>query len=123
MTKSRSDLIMDCLKGLQMSTPDVEGSALVHNSGLIIASTLPAEIEEDRVAAMSAALLALDERISEELARGSLDQVFIKSNHGYIFMISVGEEAVLTTLVRDQAMVGLVLICMRQAAAQLRQYV
>jgi predicted regulator of Ras-like GTPase activity (Roadblock/LC7/MglB family) len=38
-------------------------------------------------------------------------------------MISVGEEAVLTTLVRDQAMVGLVLICMRQAAAQLRQYV
>jgi predicted regulator of Ras-like GTPase activity (Roadblock/LC7/MglB family) len=40
---------------LQGKTPDIEASAVVSVDGLIMASSLPAGVEEDRVSAMSAA--------------------------------------------------------------------
>ena len=68
-----------------------------------MASSMPANIEEDRVSAMSAAMLSLGERIASELGRGSLDQVYVKGQHGYVILMSVGDEAVLTVLAREQA--------------------
>jgi uncharacterized protein len=87
--------------------------------GLIIASDLPVEVEEDRVSAMSAAMLSLGDRIASELGRGQLDQVYIRGNSGYVILMSVGEEAVLTSLARQGARLGLVFLDMRRAAADL----
>jgi len=56
--------MVDRLRDLQSRTPDVEASAIVSVDGLIIASSLPAGVEEDRVSAMSAAMLSLGERIA-----------------------------------------------------------
>ena len=58
------------LKKLQISSPDIQASALVSVDGLIIASALPANVEEDRVSAMSAAMLSLGERISTRIEQG-----------------------------------------------------
>ena len=66
--------MMDRLRDLQASSTDVEASAIVSVDGLTMASALPSEIEEDRVSAMSAAMLSLGERIATELGRGKLDQ-------------------------------------------------
>jgi len=123
MTESRSEQIMECLRQLHMTTPDLEAAAVVHRSGLIMSSTLPLGAVEDRVAAMSAAMIALDERIAQELARGRLLQTYLRGEHGYICMVAVGEEAVLTTLARDGAMVGLVLHSMQRAAKDLAQLI
>ena len=101
MAKSRTELMVDRLRDLQSTTPEIEASAVVSVDGLIIASALPAGVEEDRVSAMSAAMLSLGERIAGELGRGLLDQVYIKGAQGYVILMSVGEEAVLTTLVRE----------------------
>ena len=87
--------------------------------GLTIATALPDDVEEDRVAAMSAAMLSLGERISTELGRGSLDQVYIRGNNGYVILMSTGEEAVLTLLAREQAKLGLVFLDMRRAVEDL----
>ena len=103
MTKSRSQLMVERLRDLQASSPDIEASAVVSVDGLSIASALPQGIEEDRVSAMSAAMLSLGERIATELGRGTLDQVYIKGETGYVVLMSVGEEAVLTALAREQA--------------------
>ena len=72
-------------------------------AGSCMASALPGNVEEDRVSAMSAAMLSLGERISSELGRGTLEQVFIKGERGYVILTSVGEEAVLTVLARPEA--------------------
>ena len=64
MTKSRSQLIIDRLRNMQSSSPSIEASAIVSVDGLTIASALPSSVEEDRVAAMSAAILSLGERIA-----------------------------------------------------------
>ncbi len=56
--------------------------------------------------AMSAAMLSLGERIASELGRGVLDQVYIKGEEGYVVLMAVGEEAVLTALARKKCQVG-----------------
>ena len=94
MAKSRTELMVDRLRDLQSTTPEIEASAVVSVDGLIMASSLPAGVEEDRVSAMSAAMLSLGERISTELGRGLLDQVYIKGKGGYVILMSVGDEAV-----------------------------
>ena len=115
MTKSRSEQMVDRLRTMQAAAPDIEASAIVSVDGLIMASALPAEVEEDRVSAMSAAMLSLGERIAGELGRGSLDQVYIKGDAGFIVLTSVGEEAVLTALARQDAKLGLIFLEMRRA--------
>ena len=95
MSKSRSQQMVDRLRAMQAASPDIEASAVVSVDGLIMASALPAEVEEDRVSAMSAAMLSLGERIATELGRGSLEQVYIKGTKGFIILTAVGDEAVL----------------------------
>ena len=71
MAQSRTQMMVDRLRELQASSPDIEASAIVSVDGLTIASALPQGVEEDRVSAMSAAMLSLGERIAGELGRGS----------------------------------------------------
>jgi predicted regulator of Ras-like GTPase activity (Roadblock/LC7/MglB family) len=123
LTKSRTQQLVDRLRALQASSPDIEASAIVSVDGLSIASALPQGVEEDRVSAMSAAMLSLGERISNELGRGSLDQVYIKGEKGYVILMSVGEEAVLTALAREQAKLGLIFLDMRRATQDLNKLI
>jgi hypothetical protein len=119
MTRSRTELMVSRLRDLQASTPDIEASAVVSVDGLIMASALPADVEEDRVSAMSAAMLSLGERIAGELGRGMLEQVYIRGTQGYVFLSAVGEDAVLTVLARKDAKLGLIFLDMRRAAEDL----
>jgi predicted regulator of Ras-like GTPase activity (Roadblock/LC7/MglB family) len=88
-----------------------------------MASALPAGMDEDRVSAMSAAMLSLGERIAGELGRGYLDQVFIKGENGFVILMSVGEEAVLTVLAVKDAKLGLIFLDMRRAVEELNRIV
>lgn len=123
LTKSRSQLMVERLRDLQASSPEIEASAVVSVDGLSIASALPHEVEEDRVSAMSAAMLSLGERIASELGRGTLDQVYIKGEKGYVILMSVGEEAVLTALAREEAKLGLIFLDIRRAAESLARLI
>lgn len=123
MTKPRNEQMVDRLRDMQVASPDIEASAVVSVDGLIIASALPGDAEEDRVSAMSAAMLSLGERISSELGRGNLEQVFIRGQDGYVILTAIGEEAVLTGLARQEAKLGLVFLEMRRAAQDLEQLV
>lgn len=120
---SRLDQLTTALYELQSSTTDVEASAIVSVDGLIIASALPSDATEDRVAAMSAAMLSLGERIAMELGRGALEQVYVKGDQGYVILMSVGDEAVLTVLAHSRAKLGLVFLEMRRAVEQLTQLI
>ncbi len=72
---------------------------------------------------MSAAMLSLGERIASELGRGNLDQVYIKGENGYVFLMAVGSEAVLTVLARKDARLGLLLLDMRRAVTDLTKMI
>ena len=117
--KTRTQQIIERLRNMRASSPDIEASAVVSVDGLTIASDLPATTEEDRVSAMSAAMLSLGERIASELGRGGLDQVYVRGDNGYVLLNAVGEEAVLTVLARRDAKLGLVFLDTKRAAADL----
>jgi len=123
VVKSRNEQLVERLRDLQISSPDVEAAAIVSVDGLSIASSLPSNIEEDRVSAMSAAMLSLGERIASELGRGALEQVYVKGERGFVILSAVGEEAVLTVLARQQAKLGLIFLDMSRAVKELARLV
>lgn len=123
MADIRSAQMVERLRSMQAAAPDIEASAVVSVDGLIMASALQQGAEEDRVSAMSAAMLSLGERIAGELGRGTLEQVYIKGGAGAILLTSVGSEAVLTALTRQDAKLGLIFLEMRRAAEDLTRLV
>jgi len=123
MTMSRTERMVSRLRDLQAGTPDIEASAVVSVDGLIMASALPADVEEDRVSAMSAAMQSLGERIASELGRGTVEEVYVRGDRGYVFLRAVGEEAVLTVLARHGAKLGLIFLDMKRATEDLARLV
>lgn len=123
MATTRAEEMVKRLREMQSATPEIEASAVVSVDGLTMASALPNNVEEDRVSAMSAAMLSLGERIATELSRGALDQVYIHGDDGYVILSAIGTEAVLTALAKEKAKLGLVFLEMRRAAEDLAKYV
>jgi len=111
--------MVERLLDLQASSDDVEASAVVSVDGLSMATALPASVEEDRVSAMSAAMLSLGVRIATELGRENLDQVYIRGKNGFVVLMAVGTEAVLTVLARKEARLGLLFLDMRRTVTDL----
>ncbi len=112
----RADLLSSVLTELNGTSADIEASGIISTDGLMIASVLPVGMDEDRVGAMSAAMLSLGDRIADELARGTLEQVLIKGDKGYVLMTYGGPEAVLTVLARPNAKLGLIFLDVKRAA-------
>ena len=118
---SRADRLADALDRFLEVSPDTEAAAVVSSDGLPIASALPVHVAEDKLAAMSAALLTLGERAAEGLGRGNLNQVFVEGGDGYVVLMSAGDEAVLVAITSKRAKVGLVLFEMRRAAGEIAE--
>ncbi len=116
---NRGDEIHRVLHALVNSSPDVEGAALVTLDGLALASALPSGTDEDRVSAMAAAALSMGARTAAELKRGTLEQVYVKGNAGYVVLMHAGEETVLETISSSDARLGLLLYEMKLAAKEL----
>jgi predicted regulator of Ras-like GTPase activity (Roadblock/LC7/MglB family) len=114
---SRSSQLDRILTELVGQVPEIEAASVVSFDGLAMASALPAAMDEDRVAAMSAALLSLGERAAEGLGRGALSQVYVEGENGTVFLISADDEAVLVAVAAKGAKVGLMLFEVRRAAA------
>ena len=114
---SRSDRLDRAIHGLLAQTPEIEAAAVVSFDGLPMASALPQSMDEDRVAAMSAALLSLGERAAQGLGRGELSQVYIEGDSGTVFLVSADDEAVLVAVAAKGAKVGMMLYEVRRAAA------
>lgn len=113
---TREERLAAALNALMEDSQEIQAAALVSLDGFTMASALPEGMHEDRVGAMSAAILGLGERAAAELGRGALSQVFIEGEGGYVMLIAAGGRAVLTCLADIDAKLGLVLYDMRAAA-------
>jgi uncharacterized protein len=114
--ESRAGRLAAALDEFIRGTPDVEAAAVVSFDGLPMASALPESLEEDRLGAMSAALLSLGEQAALGLGRGQLNQVFVEGEHGFVFLMSARDQAVLAVVARRTAKIGFMLFEMRRAA-------
>ncbi len=117
----RADMLTSVLTELNGTSADIEASGVISTDGLMMASVLPAGMDEDRVGAMSAAMLSLGDRTAQELNRGGLEQVLIKGDRGYVLMTYAGHEAVLTVLAKPNSKLGLIFLDVKRAAESISE--
>jgi predicted regulator of Ras-like GTPase activity (Roadblock/LC7/MglB family) len=123
VNENSHDHIRDILQSLLDISPYMTATALVRASGLTVMSFMPDDVEQERVAAMSAVMLLLGERITGSLRSGALDKVYIKGEEGHIVLMAVGTEAVLTAMAGEHAPLGLLFVEMRRATERLKRLV
>ncbi|MCB9683345.1 MAG: roadblock/LC7 domain-containing protein [Alphaproteobacteria bacterium] len=116
---SRAEQILKQIKTLSTNTPDLEAAAVIDNDGLMIASALPSDVDEDSVAAMSAALLGMGERASSELRRGEFEMTMIRGAEGYLLLVRCGNDAVLAVQAGRNAKLGLIFLDVSRTAKEI----
>jgi predicted regulator of Ras-like GTPase activity (Roadblock/LC7/MglB family) len=116
---SRTEKMQDILRGLRGASPDIIGAAVVSIDGFIVASVLPSEVDEELVSGMAAAMLGVGERISSELMASVMEQVYVRSEKGYVVLNAVGADSVLVVLTSKDAKLGLVFIEVKRRCAEL----
>jgi uncharacterized protein len=117
----KAEMLASVLAELNGTSADIEASGVISTDGLMMASVLPSGMDEDRVGAMSAAMLSLGDRTAQELNRGTLEQVLIKGVKGYVLMTYAGPEAVLTVLAKPNAKLGLIFLDVKRAAESISE--
>ncbi len=118
---TRLDELNRILRKLQTDSPGIEASALISEDGLMIARAETVNMEETRVAGMTATLLNLGTRAAAELSRGAVQEVIVRGEHGYAVVISAGRGALLLAVTNETSKLGLVFFDMREAIRALQQ--
>jgi predicted regulator of Ras-like GTPase activity (Roadblock/LC7/MglB family) len=118
MNLSRAERIQELLSDIRRIDPDIEGTAVATNEGLVIASSLNENLDEERLSAVCAAVNEAIRRTAEELDKGRPTEVFIHAPQGYIFIMRVGAASLLVAVTRRTANVGLILLDMRKIARE-----
>jgi predicted regulator of Ras-like GTPase activity (Roadblock/LC7/MglB family) len=121
MSDKKAEQLNQILEKLQKNSRDIEACAVVSEDGLMIASLLPEGFEEAQVAAMSAAMMSTGIRATQELDRGTLQQLFVKGENGYVIGMYAGPKAVLVLLARKEAKLGLIFLDLSRAAEEINK--
>jgi predicted regulator of Ras-like GTPase activity (Roadblock/LC7/MglB family) len=71
------------------------------------------------VSGMAAAMLGVGERISSELMASTMEQVYVRSEKGFVILNAVGTDSVLVVLTTKEAKLGLVFIEVKRRCVEL----
>ncbi|NES19579.1 MAG: diacylglyceryl transferase [Symploca sp. SIO3E6] len=115
-----SEKLGQILQNFVTATSDVQGAAMVTPDGLPLASSLPSGMDDERVSAMSAAMLSLGERIGKELLRGTIDRIYVEGNEGFSILTSCGEDAVFLVLAGKAAKQGVLMLEIKRTLTELK---
>jgi predicted regulator of Ras-like GTPase activity (Roadblock/LC7/MglB family) len=115
-----TEKLTSIIQNFVSSTNDVQGAAVVTPDGLSLASSLPPGMDEERVSAMSAAMLSLGERIGGELNRGGIERIYVEGDDGYGVLTSCGEDAVFLVLASKAVKQGVLMLEIKRALGDLK---
>jgi uncharacterized protein len=115
-----SQKLSSILQNFVSGVSDIQGAAIVTPDGLSLAAVLASGMDEERVAAMSAAMLSLGERISSELGRGVIDRIMIEGDTGYGVLTNCGTDAVLLVLASKAAKQGIIQLEIKRLASEVK---
>ena len=121
-TGSRTEKINEALRALRMMSADIIGAAVVTMDGFIVSSVLPAEVDEELIGGMAASLLGVGERISDDLMRSEMEQVYVRSPKGYVIVNALSEDSALLLLVTREAKLGLIFLELKRSVGELARF-
>ncbi len=117
----RTKLLNDVLENFWHGESQTEAVAVVSSDGLLMGSRLPDTFDEDRLAAISSAILSLAGRAANEFRRGRIEQVILIGELGNFLVCRAGNDAVVVTMTTTEARLGMVLHECRYLAAEIAQ--
>lgn len=107
----RAAMLKNILSELKASSADIDASAITTTDGLVLASQLPLCVDS-----RFATLLSLGVQSAQSAARGSLEQVLIKTKEGLIMLSHASADTVLAVLAKPHAQLDHIGVKVKHAA-------
>src|SRR5439155_1024308 len=93
----------------------VLGATIAGRDGILIAHALPKTMDPKKIAAMAAAIVGTSEMAVVEMGLGTFNSSIVDTHIGKMIATGAGEEAILVTMVRSEANMGLLLLSVDRA--------
>lgn len=101
--------------------PDILGATIARRDGILIAHALPKSMDPKKIAAMAAAIVGTSEMAAVEMGLGGFNQSIVDTNIGKMMATGAGDEAILVTMLRNEANMGLVLLSVEKAVQSIAE--
>lgn len=120
---SREQKMVEIMQELRAECPGVEAAVLVSSDAMPLASDMPESMKEEMLSALSSSLMASSERVARDLARGKVEQVYLRGDLGDLLVVSVNNDALLACTVDHQAKMGMMLLEVNRCASALAEVI
>ncbi len=116
MTQSAgTEALTHILANLHGDVKDIEGSLVISRDGLTMAAH-GLNFDIDSAGAVCTELYGRGSALANELQRGQVDEVLLKTERGYVLVVPAGEELYLALLARADANLGLLFLEIHRTA-------
>lgn len=109
------------LKLFMARSPGLSALALLSNQGEVIAECLPEPIHKAEITNMSSRLLTIAKQATAQLQQGSVKQLIVTAEHGYLVLIDTGADSVLLAVIKESLKLGQILFDLREIIKELYQ--
>jgi len=110
------------LVDLVEESSDILGALITSSDGHAWAEVMPNNLDSNRFAAMSSALLALSDTLAREAAKGPTNNVLIEGAQGNIYVLHAGKSMSLTVFTAASPSFGLTLAQARRTVEKIVLY-
>jgi len=107
------------LLALNEKSASIQASAIISTDGLVLASVLPNDMDEDTMGAICAGLYSLGSRSAKEFAGGMIEQIIVRYANGYLLMVHAGRELVLTVITKTHTELDLIFLALKRAVEKI----
>lgn len=105
---------LDAILAKLQNSGEIDACAVVSREGLLLSERCPPEVDVKIFSALCASVMGASETALTQMKKGSANEVVIKGKQGQLVLIPAGPKAVLVSLVRLNANIGLVLLEMNK---------
>ena len=116
---TRSEALNQTLEEIMNNSFDIMGALIVSRDGLLMASRLPAGLDDARVGAVSAGVLSLGVRSISQLGRGEFKQILAQGTKGNVIVTSAGSKAAFVVLTNPSVNLGMAFLEANEGAEQI----
>ncbi len=108
------DFFKNLLETLISKNPGVLAAAIVTNEGLPIVSIHHEEVEDARLAAISATLHSVSNIYLNDMHKGYFEHFVIESSKGYLILVSLDDQNLIITSTDENIRLGLIFLSIRE---------
>ena len=110
-----SHALMEAIQSIEGGT-ELKRVAVISKTGMSVASANSDQMDADAETASSAALIDLAERLSDSVSHGSLREILIKADSGFVILQSINDEYMIFGGISNPLKIGFYMEYLRSKA-------